>query len=68
MNQGESNIDITLKRVNKESYLALRMDKQPHEMFFFSLQEVRKLASKIIQQVHQAEVNINLKSALSKKD
>lgn len=68
MNQGESNIDITLKRVNKESYLALRMDKQPHEMLFLSLQEARKLASKIIQQVHQAEVNINLKSALSKKD
>lgn len=67
MNQGASNIDIALKRVDEESYLALCMNNQPHEMLFLSLQEARKLASRIIQQVHQAEVNISLKSIASKK-
>lgn len=67
MNQGASNIDIALKRVNEEPYLTLCMDKQSHEMLFLSLQEARKLASHIIQQVHQAEVNISLKNLASKK-
>lgn len=67
MNQGASNIDIALKRVDEEPYLALCMNNQPHEMLFLSLQEARKLASRIIQQVHQAEVNISLKSIASKK-
>ena len=67
MNQGASNINIALKHVNEESYLTLCMDTQSHEMLFLSLQEARKLASKIIQQVHQAEVKISLKSVAAKK-
>lgn len=67
MNQGASNIDIALQLVDEESYLTLCMNNQSHEMLFLSLQEARKLARQIIQQVHQAEVNISLKSTVSKK-